>query len=223
MEIATTAVRLCLGSSSVHRRAVVQQAFGAAFQLSQCSPDIDEKAIRHDDPATLTMLIARAKMAAVMAKLAASAEADAERQVMPDFVVTSDQVATHGGVIREKPETEEENREFLRSYRNGSVVTIASFVVRNVRTGIDVEGTHECETFFGDVTEAMIECVVARGVTMWCAGGFAIEDEDLHSVLLRVRNGNAASVQGVHLPLFRELLAKAGAPASAVGAEADGA
>jgi septum formation protein len=207
-------VTLCIGSSSVHRQAIIRAEFGSTLALSTCSPDIDEKAIRDPNPAVLTMAIARAKMAAVVAKLSEGPEP------MPAFIVTSDQVALHGGVIREKPDTEDENRAFLRSYRNGSVVTIASFLVKNTATGAVAEGTHEAETFFGDITDAMIERIVARGMTMWCAGGFAIEDPDLKSVLVSVRNGTVSSVQGVHIPLFRKLLVKVGAPVADASADA---
>jgi septum formation protein len=54
-----------LGSSSKWRRAVVEDSLGLAVARI-VSPDIDEKAIRHDDPAELVRLLANAKADAVL-------------------------------------------------------------------------------------------------------------------------------------------------------------
>jgi predicted house-cleaning NTP pyrophosphatase (Maf/HAM1 superfamily) len=204
---------LCVGSSSKWRRAIIGDAFGDCFTITTVSPDIDEKAIRRNTAEELTLAISQGKMEAVLEKVVEDTKAGA---AMPDFIITSDQVARHSGGIREKPADEAENRKFLRDYRNGSVVTVATFVVRNTRTGKEVNGVNECETYFGDITDEMIERVISRGDSAVCCGGFVVEDPDLSTVVVRVRGGNITSVQGVHVPLLRRLLVEAGADVPSV-------
>lgn len=71
------------------------------FTYEVCTADIDEKAIRHEQPEQLVMLLAHAKAEAIRKKLlAAGAHAG--------LLITCDQVVVHEGHILEKPENAEE-------------------------------------------------------------------------------------------------------------------
>jgi predicted house-cleaning NTP pyrophosphatase (Maf/HAM1 superfamily) len=88
---------LVIGSSSKWRHMVLGRHLGERYRLTMCSPDIDEKAIRHPVAEELCLAIARAKMQEVLRKLN---DSGAEY----DYVLTSDQVGRYRGEIREKPE-----------------------------------------------------------------------------------------------------------------------
>lgn len=97
-------MRVILGSSSPWRKQVLSQIVGSDFSV--LSPNIDEKEIRDPDPAALTIKLAHAKAKALLSKISGEA-----------LLITSDQVVVCNGMIREKPETVAECREFLRSYQ----------------------------------------------------------------------------------------------------------
>jgi septum formation protein len=74
--------KLILGSSSRWRAGILRRN---GYTFTQVSPDIDEKAIRHADPSTLTLSIAQAKCKAIIDKLGA---------VSPTLIICSDQVGS---------------------------------------------------------------------------------------------------------------------------------
>jgi len=90
------------------------------------NPDIDEKAIRHADPAQLVLALAEAKADALMPRL---------QNEEACLVITSDQVIVYEGTIREKPKDEAEAREFLRSYAYHPAQAIVGVTVTNTKTG----------------------------------------------------------------------------------------
>ena len=214
-------MRLCLGSSSKWRQRIVKDIVTSeardgslSIELLTCSPDIDEKAIRRDTAEELTLAIAAAKLEAVVQKLSGgSLSTVASSQPSVDVIITSDQVAVWNGTeIREKPTDPDENRRFLRDYRNNSIETVAGFVVINLQTGVRVAATHRCRTHFGPIPDDVIDRVIARGDSLTCCGGFVVEDADLSRYVTRIDHGTVTSVQGVHVPLLTDLLRQVGVP-----------
>src|SRR5690348_16127972 len=103
--------KIVLGSSSKWRREVLERL---GYQFSCMSPDIDEKAIRHPDPKEMTLMIARAKGQALLSKVLTSfrkkhnsiAKFVEDKQISePTLLITSDQVVSWNGQVREKPES----------------------------------------------------------------------------------------------------------------------
>ena len=90
-------------------------------------PDIDEKAIRHDDPYTLPVLIAKAKAEAIIGRL--------DKNMSPFVLLTSDQIVLFGNEIREKPVDENEAEKFLSSYSNQNVSTVSAVVATHFPSG----------------------------------------------------------------------------------------
>ena len=92
---------LILGTSSIFRRKMFREHF-QDFILQEANfeqfitPDIDEKAIRHDDPAKLCQMIAEAKCEAILKN-------HAEKLPKDSIILTFDQVVQCNGQLREKP------------------------------------------------------------------------------------------------------------------------
>lgn len=88
---------------STPRAAGIMDELAAEFHFTYepCSADIDEQAIRHADPAALVTALAKAKAAAIEAKLRSAGHTDG-------LLLTCDQVVVHEGEILEKPKDKEE-------------------------------------------------------------------------------------------------------------------
>lgn len=251
-----------LGSSSKWRRDAVAEALALPPGASALSrkvvgrpmtvpPDIDEKAIRHPDPAALVHRIAEGKMEAVKHRLVQLAWEGVLRggRSAPDdpaetrafvraawnawtgatapttylYVLTSDQVAVFRGEVREKPTDAEQNRAFLRSYRHHTVQTVAAsvmeactFVARTDAAGVKrltlsavstpaAHLVHEATVSFADIPDDVIECVIARGDSLICCGGFVVEDPDLSRCMTDCRPSLRA-VQGLDQDVVLKLL-----------------
>lgn len=193
-----------LGTSSKYRHALFKEHFPDIAYRS-LSPDIDEKAVTAgytdralSDPAALTLAVAHAKATAL------------EGQLGPrSLLVTSDQVISHAGRVREKPRSAEECREYLRSYAAGPAVAVTAVVVVLAGAGERrVEGVDVATQHFRALPERVIDALVAKGDVLHCAGGFAAEDELMRPYLAR-RDGDLDSVMGLPVRLVRRLLAEA--------------
>ena len=93
-------MKIILGSKSKGRKRMLEE-MGIEFEVMVA--DINEKAIRFDDPKELVLALARAK-----------AEVLKQKIPEPTILITSDQVVVWEGKIREKPENEKEARFFAR-------------------------------------------------------------------------------------------------------------
>jgi septum formation protein len=178
---------LILGSSSANRKQVVELL---GWNFIQMSPDIDEKAIRVPDPLELPLLIARAKADAIFKRLAADAsEAEA-------VILTADQVVLFDETVREKPESEEQARIFLKSYSENIVQTISAVVGTHYPSGLQFGDVEVAEVEWKAISDDVVDKVLARGQIFSSAGGFRVEDEDLNP-LIRSIDGTVDSVFGM--------------------------
>lgn len=164
---------LILGSASPWRRKELE-ATGLKFTVM--SADIDEKAIRHADPAILTWHIAVAKAAALLDRIAE-----------PSILVTCDQVAVFEGRIREKPDGKEQARRWLADYAGGTPVsTVTTVVVTDTATRRSVHATDEARAWFSRMPFRAVETALARGDVCGSCGAFTIDDPDLAPFVERV-------------------------------------
>ncbi|KAF2074553.1 hypothetical protein CYY_004136 [Polysphondylium violaceum] len=159
---------IILGSSSIWRKKVLQDM---GYSFKTMSPDIDEKAIRDSDPKTLTLMISRAKAQALIDRIKSSNDEKDKQSIL----ICSDQVIVHNNVIREKPETKEICREYLKSYEFHPAVAVVSIVVVNMSTGKIVEGTEIATQHFKKIPDTTIEKLIEQGDVLHCAGGFTVE------------------------------------------------
>ena len=198
--------RIILGSSSKWRRKLFQHHFPEE-RAEFLAPDIDEKAIRHADAHTMTLLIANSKADVLVERLLCNDPAhDA-------LLVCMDQVVRCEGSIREKPVNSEEARAFLRSYSEGMPAEcVSAVVVHHLQTGLRF-AAHELATVsFAPIPSGVVDQAIAQGELFSSAGGFAIEDP-LFAPFVRSIEGTREAVMGLPLDTLRALLERAGTAA----------
>lgn len=153
-------MKIILGSQSKGRKKVMEEM---GFQFEVMSSDIDEKAIRYDDPKVLTMTLAHAKADALFPKIKEEA-----------ILITTDGVVVCNGRVLEKPENDDEAREFLRGYAKYPAEVITSVVVTNTVTKKQAEGTDSAIIYFNPIPENVIDQLIAEKEIFALAGAFDI-------------------------------------------------
>lgn len=186
-------MKLILGSQSKSRKYVLDKA---GYEFDVMPADIDEKAIRSSDWEEMPLLIARAKAAALLARI-----------TEPAILITADQVVVCNGELREKPESEEQARAYLKSYDRYPAQTNSAVVVTNTETGKQADGVDIAKTFFKPLPDDVITQAIESGLAMTVAGGFVIEDP-LFAPYVDHLEGAADSVLGLPLGLMRSLIAQ---------------
>jgi len=193
-----------LGSSSKWRAQLVQAALPDGFQLcpERLSPDIDEKAIRRDDPSEMVVAIAQAKTTRLLEML--------EDREKPDLLICCDQVIVFNGQIREKPENEAQAKQHLLSYGDKQIpaICISGVVITNVKSGFRCFGVDIATQSFEKMPEEIADQLLAKGDIMYCAGSFVAEDPLLEPYL-GDRQGEFESIQGMPIQLTKTLLLEA--------------
>ena len=185
-----------LGSGSSTRRAVLSSM---GIDHVVVKPDIDEKAIRRDDPKALVRALAIAKADAAKEKLGAS-----------DFgtrrlLITCDQVVVHRGEIREKPSSEDEARAFIRGYGVDPPSTVGSTMVTDLSTGKSALAVDVNTVVFDAIPDDVVDAIVEEGECMHCAGGLMVEHELVQPYLRRI-DGSIDGVMGLDAKTVERLL-----------------
>lgn len=164
------------------------------YEFEIMGAGIDEKAIRFSDPKKLTLALARAKADALLQKIDKST-----------LLITSDQVVVWDGHIREKPETVEEARDFLRGYATHPAQTVTAVVVVNTKTTQRAEGVDVATVWMKPIPEALIEQFVSEGNVFNYAGGFGIQDALTHQLVEKIE-GTVDSIIGLPKALTAHLI-----------------
>ncbi|KAL3840303.1 hypothetical protein ACJIZ3_024894 [Penstemon smallii] len=162
--------KIILGSSSVARKKILADM---GFEFTTMSADIDEKAIRTEKPEELVMALAEAKADAIVGRLQNSS--NQEKDVEPTLVIAADTVVVYEGMIREKPSSKEEARQFIQGYSGGHAATVSSVLVTNLNTGIKKGEWDKVEIHFHDIPEHVIDNLIEEGIVLNVAGGLIIE------------------------------------------------
>jgi len=183
--------KIILGSGSVSRQDVLKEA---GYKFRVITADIDEKAIRLDDPAELVLALAHAKADAILPHIAE-----------PAILITADQVVVCNGTILEKPKDADEAGAFIRGYREYPMETVSSLVLTDTRTGKRAEGVDIAKVYFDPIPEEVIEEAIAEGRIMSCSGAMRCEDEPLSRYVTRFE-GTKDSTSGMPLGLLGRLL-----------------
>lgn len=188
-------MKLILGSSSPFRQAVLKKL---GFPFETISPDIDEKAIRFDDPSELVTAIANAKMDAVLKNVSE-----------PAFVITSDQVTVSDGLIMEKPVSVEEAREHLVRHRTIAPGTATAVCVANTETGKRVCGVDIAKVYFSSIPDELIDQLITDGRILISSGSFIVNDPIIDAYVDHIE-GSMDSIEGLPLDLVQSLLKQVG-------------
>ncbi len=153
-------MKIILGSQSANRREVLEKA-GYAFEIMVSG--IDEKAIRHDDPYEIPVLLAKAKTAALLPKIKE-----------PAFLITADQVIIWNGELREKPNDLREARHFLETFSGSPhpAECVNGITVTNTATGASRTEREISKVFFSRIPQPIIDEFLNQGNATKYAGGF---------------------------------------------------
>ncbi|XP_070683166.1 uncharacterized protein [Malus domestica] len=170
MEADSSSFKIILGSASIARRKILAEM---GYEFTVVTADIDEKSIRTEKPEELVLVLAKAKADAIISKLQSinNQEKDAE----PTIVIAADTVVVYEGVIREKPSSKEEARQFLKDYSGGHAATVGSVHVTNLKTGFSKGEWDRVEIYFHKIPDEVIEKLIEEGIVLKVAGGLIIE------------------------------------------------
>ncbi|ESW32746.1 hypothetical protein PHAVU_001G014200 [Phaseolus vulgaris] len=202
MEASSSSYKIILGSSSVARRKILSEM---GFLFTLMTADIDEKSIRKETPEELVMALAEAKAEAILQRLPVD---DYLKDAEPTLLITSDQVVVYEGVIREKPTSKEEARQFLKDYSGKCAATVGSVLVTNIKTGFRKGDSDRVEIYFNEIPDEIIEKLVDEGITLNVAGGLIIEHPSILPFVKEVV-GTTDSVMGLPKSLTEKLLKEA--------------
>lgn len=186
-------MKIILGSQSKSRKNMMEEM---GFQFEIMAADIDEKAIRHDDPEQLTLSIARAKAEVLKPKI-----------TEPAILITADTVVVCQEKIREKPVGEKEAREFLISYGSNPAVVVNGVVVTNTATGKSAEGNQTSTIQMSPFSEQDIEEILKDGSLFNWAGGFDVVGELWEKHVLSI-DGTRDGIIGLPKDLVKKLIAE---------------
>jgi septum formation protein len=165
------------------------------YEFTVIDPNIDEKAIRNDDPVKLVVALAIAKAQAILSKINEAA-----------ILITADQVVRCNNKILEKPENKNEAREFLRMHSQYPVETITAIVVtNNTLNKKQLSGVDIAKIWFYPIPENIIEQVANQEYVLNCAGGFSIDDPLLKEYIKKIE-GTSESITGLPVELTKKLI-----------------
>ena len=199
---------ILLGSASFTRKLILKE-MGIPFV--KCVRPIDERNLgdrSRDAPSDLVVTLAKAKMEHLVREIQAG---NCKEELPHDgnewIVLTGDQVVTCNGKILEKPDTIEEAREFVASYRAHAPSTVGSCVLTHLPTGIQVSGVDTATIYFSaSIPTDLVDRLVELGEPILsCAGGLMIEHPLTKEHLQRI-DGTEDSVMGLSKNLVLRLL-----------------
>jgi septum formation protein len=181
-------MKIILGSQSKGRKKVMEE-MGLEFEIMPA--DIDEKAIRHDDPKKMVLAIYQAKTDALKARIHE-----------PKVLVTADTVVIWQNEVREKPQDKQEAIAFLRGYNISPAEVVTGVVVTNLATGITRSEVDVAIVHFKHHSDEEIDALVADGHVLNYAGAFTLLDE---GHVERI-DGTLDSVLGLPKELTRKMI-----------------
>ncbi|XVE82618.1 hypothetical protein DITRI_Ditri16bG0020200 [Diplodiscus trichospermus] len=170
MAVEESSFKLILGSSSMARQRILAEM---GYEFTIMTADIDEKSIRKERPEELVMALAEAKAEAIISRLQNAGVL--EKDAPTTLLITADTVVVYKGMIREKPCSEKEAREFIKGYSGGHAAVVGSVLVTNLRTGARKGGWESAEVYFHDIPEEVIDSLIDEGIPFKVAGGLMLE------------------------------------------------
>ncbi|KAG5623498.1 hypothetical protein H5410_008716 [Solanum commersonii] len=115
------------------------------------------------------------------------------------------EVAVYDGIIREKPSSKEEARQFIKSYSGGQATVVGSVVVTNLTKGIRKGAWERSEVYFHDIPDEIIDSLIEEGIILNVAGGLMLE-HPLTLPFVDTLIGTADSVMGLPRSLTEKLI-----------------
>ena len=184
-------MKIILGSASPRRHELFREL---GYEFDIIPPGIDEKAIRVDDLRTLPLAIARSKSKALVRQM-----------TRPVIVVTCDTVVIHDGKLREKPSSESQAREYLRTYSDHPAEVICGVVAANTKTGKSLDGVESAKVFFHRIPDSVIDDLIEHGAILDAAGGFMAQMQAINKYITHI-DGSMDTVMGLPRALTKRLI-----------------
>jgi hypothetical protein len=100
-----------------------------------------------DSPEELVRTVALAKASALLA---------GHTFEKPTLLITSDQVVTYRGQIREKPESKNEAREFVKSYGSFPCQTVGCILVTRTSDGLQHFSVEKTNIVYTDIPDSIV-------------------------------------------------------------------
>ncbi|XP_010550780.1 PREDICTED: maf-like protein DDB_G0281937 [Tarenaya hassleriana] len=182
--------KVILGSQSMARKRILAEM---GYDFSIMTADIDEKSIRREKPEDLVMALAEAKADAITKRFGDISKFLQDTQ--PTLLITADTVVVYKGVIREKPSSKEEAREFIKGYSGSHGSVVGSVLVTNLKTGV----------YFHEIPDKVIDDLIEEGITLNVAGGLMLE-HPLTLPFVETVVGAADTVMGLPKTLTEEFI-----------------
>ena len=108
-------------------------------------------------------------------------------------------------MVREKPSSEAEARQFMKDYANGHAATVSSVLVTNLVTGCRRGEWDKVEIYFHDIPDQVIDKLIEEGIVLYAAGGLIIEHPLILPCIKEVV-GSTDSVMGLPKALTERLI-----------------
>ncbi|WVZ26672.1 hypothetical protein V8G54_005216 [Vigna mungo] len=223
--------KIILGSSSKARREILSEM---GYEFTIMTADIDEKSIRREKPEDLVMALAEAKADAIVQRLPTGG--GLEEDDSTTLLITADTVVVYRGIIREKPTSEKEAREFIKGlqldrfttllllsrlltdltassrifagYSGSHAAVVGSVVVTNLATGKRCGGWDSAEVYFLEIPDEVIDNLIDEGITFNVAGGLMLE-HPLTLPFVDAVVGSTDTVMGLSKALTEKLFLEA--------------
>jgi len=179
-------MKIVLASESIFRKRAMD-LLGLPYETRPS--EIDEKAIRDDDPAELTRKLAEAKVRKVASEF-------------PEAVVVSgDAVAVRGKQILEKPCSLEEAAQFLRQLSASTFQFVTALAVLHSRARKLLSSVETLDITFRQLAEREIRNYIGKYAVLTYAGAF--EDDAVRMFADRI---SGSYNTGTALPVSRLIL-----------------
>lgn len=175
------------------------------FSYETATADIDEQALgnRQQSPAALVSLLSQAKADAIVGKLQ-----KLESASLQGYLLTCDQVVVCQGVVREKPVSQEQARQFLASYSASPAGTVGAIQCTDLSSRQVFRAVDSTWTHFSHIPPEVIDRVVEEGTVMKCAGALMIENPALMPYITKIE-GTKDAVMGLPKALVLQLISQA--------------
>ncbi|KAH9616742.1 hypothetical protein KSS87_004910 [Heliosperma pusillum] len=123
----------------------------------------------------------------------------------PTLLLSADTVVVYEGMVREKPSSKEEARQFMKDYSGKKASTLSSVLVTNLRTGFRKGEWDKVEILFHVIPEEVIDNLIEEGDVLHVAGGLIIE-HPLILPLVKEVVGTTDSVMGLPKAVTKRLI-----------------
>ncbi|QLQ11333.1 MAG: septum formation inhibitor Maf [Nocardioidaceae bacterium] len=199
------AVRVVLASQSPARLTTLRNA---GLDPEVIVSGVDESQVTDNDPAALSVALAKLKAEAVAGQLAAQAPGQISGNPTDAYIIGCDSVLAFDGEIYGKPENAETAVRRWQLMRGSTGVLHTGHCLIDTSSGRSLARSTETIVHFASISDAEIADYVATGEPLQVAGAFTIDG--LGGPFVTGIEGDPHTVVGIGLPMLRDMFAELG-------------